>query len=342
MAVTIQQIAELAGVSRGTVDRALNHRGRINPEVAQRIQTIADELGYSSNRKKTSNRSGRKKIKIGVITQLSNSSFMLQVNKGIQDAKRELSERNVELIVRESISVDENEQLHAVEELVGLDIAGLAVMPVECENVRLVLNQLVEEKQIPVITFNSDIVGTKRSCFVGLDNRKSGLTAAGLMGMLTRGEGKVLVITGFFSNSANSLRVDGFIEEIKRSFVNMELIGVQSSFDDAGEVEKIILNTIETFPELTGIFVASGGQSGVWKAFEKLNLMKRPYVIIYDLTPKNQEALLEDNVDFLIDQEGYVQGYRPANILADMLLGDAKVEKEYQYTNINILTKYNI
>ena len=36
MAVTIQQIAEKAGVSRGTVDRALNNRGRINPEVAKR------------------------------------------------------------------------------------------------------------------------------------------------------------------------------------------------------------------------------------------------------------------------------------------------------------------
>ena len=34
MAVTLQQIAEAAGVSRGTVDRAMNNRGRINPEVA--------------------------------------------------------------------------------------------------------------------------------------------------------------------------------------------------------------------------------------------------------------------------------------------------------------------
>ena len=33
MAVTMQQIADLAGVSRGTVDRALNNRGRIRPEV---------------------------------------------------------------------------------------------------------------------------------------------------------------------------------------------------------------------------------------------------------------------------------------------------------------------
>ena len=47
MAVTIQQIAELAGVSRGTVDRALNHRGRIAPEVAERVWKIADELGYT-------------------------------------------------------------------------------------------------------------------------------------------------------------------------------------------------------------------------------------------------------------------------------------------------------
>ena len=34
MGITIQDIAERAGVSRGTVDRALNDRGRINPEVA--------------------------------------------------------------------------------------------------------------------------------------------------------------------------------------------------------------------------------------------------------------------------------------------------------------------
>ena len=38
MAVTIQQIAEKAGVSRGTVDRALNSRGRISPEVADMVK----------------------------------------------------------------------------------------------------------------------------------------------------------------------------------------------------------------------------------------------------------------------------------------------------------------
>ena len=45
MAVTIQQIAERAGVARGTVDRALNNRGRINPVVAEKIRKIEDEMG---------------------------------------------------------------------------------------------------------------------------------------------------------------------------------------------------------------------------------------------------------------------------------------------------------
>ena len=47
MAVTMQQIADLAGVSRGTVDRALNDRGRIRPEVAEKIKMIARNLDIS-------------------------------------------------------------------------------------------------------------------------------------------------------------------------------------------------------------------------------------------------------------------------------------------------------
>lgn len=160
--------------------------------------------------------------------------------------------------------------------------------------------------------------------------------------MMMRGKGKVLVITGYFSNSAGSRRVDGFVEELKKSFPEMDLVGVQSSFDHTDEVEKIIVNSMSAFPDLEGIFVASGGQAGVRKAFDKLSLEKRPYVIIYDLTPKNEKALLEGTVDFLIDQEGYDQGYRALSILSDMLRRGRMPEKEYMYTEINIKTKYNL
>lgn len=345
MAGTIQQIAELAGVSRGTVDRALNNRGRVNPEVAKRIEDIAGDLGYVPKSRKKAAKAGVLKergLRMGVVTQLSGSSFMLEVNKGIREAAKKLLDQGIEVLVKENPSVDEAEQIKAIEELEAVGIDGLAIMPVDCDLVRGKLNLLTEEKKIPVITFNTDIVGTRRYCFVGLDNKKSGRTAAGLMGMMMRGTGKVLVITGYFSNSAGSRRVDGFVEELKKSFPEMELVGVQSSFDQKDEVEKIIVNTMSAFPDLEGIFIASGGQAGAKSALDQVKPFKRPYLIIYDLTPKNEQALLEGTVDFLIDQEGYDQGYRALSILSDLIKQGKMPEKEYMYTEINIKTKYNL
>lgn len=338
MAVTIQQIAEKAGVSRGTVDRALNHRGRINPEVAEQIYKIAGEMGYvRKERKKPHSR-----IKIGIVTQLAGAPFMSEINRGIQQAKTELAERGIDVILKEVISVDEDEQLRAIDALAAEGINGLAVMPVESEGIRVKLNRLIEEKHIPVVTFNSDIIGTKRSCFVGMDNRRSGRTAAGLMGMLTGGTGKILVITGFFSNSVNNSRVDGFIEELKESYPELELAGVHGSFDDDKEVEKIIINAITDMPSINGVFAVSGGQEGIARAYEKLHLDKRPYTIIYDLTPDNRKALEAGTADFLIDQDGYVQGYESPFILSDIVLKKSSIESCCRYTDINIKTKYNL
>ena len=96
---------------------------------------------------------------------------MLEVKRGIQTGKKELEELGVEVIVKENTSVREEDQLRAIDELVKEGIQGLALMPVDTEGVREKLNWLVNEKKIPVVTFNSDIVGTKRCCFVGMDNR---------------------------------------------------------------------------------------------------------------------------------------------------------------------------
>ena len=142
MAVTIQQIAEKAGVSRGTVDRALNNRGRINPEVAEMVKRTAEEMGYVHKARKRQKNAGGKK-KIGIVTQLSGSSFMLEINRGIQTGKKELEELGVEVIVKENASVREEDQLRAIDELVKEGIQGLALMPVDTEGVREKLNWLV-------------------------------------------------------------------------------------------------------------------------------------------------------------------------------------------------------
>ncbi len=343
MAGTIQQIAEMAGVSRGTVDRALNHRGRVNRDVARHIEQIADDIGYvtmSEKKEMASTVSGVEKT-IGVVTRLIRSPFMSPVREGIEDARSDLSRQGFKVIIREITDVDEEEQARVIDELAGEDIDALAIMPVESEAVRQSINRLIAERDIPVFTFNSDIVGTERMCFVGLDNRKSGCVAAGLMGLMTHSRGQVIGVTGDFSNSVGIQRIDGFVETLKNDFPEMEMVGVQCSHDSAEEVEQIILNAMAIYPGLNGIFLASGGQDGVRQAFKKLELETRPYVIVYDLTQENIGLLKDGTADFLIDQEGYWQGYTAVSMLADKLRWNKDPEQEYVYSEINIKTKYS-
>ena len=115
MGVTVQQIADATGVSRGTVDRALNNRGRVDPEVAEKIRRAAAELGYVKKPRKTAKK--RKIYRLGVVTHLSGASFMIAINRGIREAAAELADRGVEVILRESKAVDEHEQMEMIRSL---------------------------------------------------------------------------------------------------------------------------------------------------------------------------------------------------------------------------------
>ncbi|MBP3217878.1 MAG: LacI family DNA-binding transcriptional regulator, partial [Lachnospiraceae bacterium] len=65
--VSIKDIAEKAGVSRGTVDRVLHERGRVSEETAQRIRALAEEMDYSPSEAGMALAAHKKKIRLGFI-----------------------------------------------------------------------------------------------------------------------------------------------------------------------------------------------------------------------------------------------------------------------------------
>lgn len=65
-------------------------------------------------------------------------------------------------------------------------------------------------------------------------------------------------------------------------------------------------------------------------------------MIIYDLTEKNIEMLKKNQVDFLIDQDGFTQGYRSLLLLANQLQNNKIMTEEMLFTDIIIKTKYNL
>ena len=64
---TIKEIADLAGVSRGTVDRVLNNRDAVSPKTAEKIMDIVRAMDYRPNRAGITLAAQKKKYKIGVI-----------------------------------------------------------------------------------------------------------------------------------------------------------------------------------------------------------------------------------------------------------------------------------
>ena len=339
MAVTAQQIADLAGVSRGTVDRALHNRGRVNPEVAAKIHKIAAELGYKPNLIGQALVKSGRNFKLGAILQSTETPTMQIVRAGVQRAAEELAASGVELIMRENRGLDTELVLEHIEELVQQGVQGLAIAPNNSPEIRQCIDELFEQG-IPVITLNSDAPGSKRLAFIGMDNYRAGQTAAGLLRFMLPEGGKVLPLAGHLNNTAHNNRLNGFFDTIKDES-GIELLAFQPCFDRDDYAHEITQHALRANPDLTGIYVASNGQLGACQAIEEEGRKGSVKVVAFDLNPLNMELLGSDSLSFVLDQEAFEQGYRPPFLLYEYLLHKKKPEKELLYTDIAIRTKYN-
>ena len=86
--VTIQDVAEAAGVSISTVSRVLNDKDDVAPETYQKVQDVIEELGYTSNLAAKSMRSYKTNV-IGLVMPDVEDPFFIQVMKGINRAIEE-------------------------------------------------------------------------------------------------------------------------------------------------------------------------------------------------------------------------------------------------------------
>lgn len=340
MAVTSAQIAALAGVSRGTVDRALNDRGRVNPEVAERIKKIAAELGYQPNPAGKALAMAKHPYRIGVVVQSCETAFMQLLLEGIEVAREKLEKQGAKVYVRQIEKVDAAKQLAVIEELVNLGIEGMAIAPVDDERICAAIDTLAEK--MPVVTFNTDMPDSNRMCFVGQDSTAGGCACAGLMDMMLDGQGKVLMITGYPSNRSHNQRCDGFAEEIRKEFPAMELLPLEKCYDNNDVCYEIVRDAFKVHPDIRGIYLSANGQVGACRALQDLGLARQVRLICYDLTPQNKANTQNGTIDFLIGQNADLQGERPSEILFEYLFTGKKPQEELLYTGIVIKTKYNL
>ena len=117
MPVTVKQIAELAGVSRGTVDRALNGRGNVRPEIEKKILAIAQEMGYTPNRAGKALAYQRKNLSFGMIANAEGNEFFDEVLRGARTAIDEYADFGISLQIAGGRRYDVDQQLSQLEQM---------------------------------------------------------------------------------------------------------------------------------------------------------------------------------------------------------------------------------
>ncbi|MBR5944105.1 MAG: LacI family DNA-binding transcriptional regulator, partial [Lachnospiraceae bacterium] len=191
---TIKEIARLAEVSRGTVDRVLNNREGVSEETAERVRNIAKQLGYTPNKVGMALAAQKKKFLIGIIVFSKKNPFFDQVIEGVNEKADELSFYGCSVIVKR-VAYNTAAQLSAIWECLNEGVQGIIITPYNDTLVCERLNALIAEG-IPVITLNSDAENVNRIAYVGSDYYNSGVAAGALMKLVTHDKVNLGIVLG--------------------------------------------------------------------------------------------------------------------------------------------------
>lgn len=120
--VTVADVADLAGVSIGTVSKALNGRGQLRTETRRRVLEAAETLGFRSELLAPSLVSGRS-YTVGVLTTDDYGRFTLPILAGAEDA---LGPGRLSMLLCESRG-DPVRERHYVRTLLARRVDGIIV-----------------------------------------------------------------------------------------------------------------------------------------------------------------------------------------------------------------------
>lgn len=158
--ISTSQIAELCGVSQGTVDRALHDRKGISRATKEKILAVAKEYGYRPNAHARI-MAGGKSMTVGVIVFDLNNQYFSDILLSIEDC---CSARNYSTLVMFSHK-DANREIACIQNLYHMDVDGIVLCPVHQDDA---YRSYLQSLDIPIVTIGNRLKGFP---YAGIDNR---------------------------------------------------------------------------------------------------------------------------------------------------------------------------
>ena len=335
MAVTIQKIAELSGVSRGTVDRVLHGRPNVNPMIREKVVRAAEKLGYQSPVPPKSADCRQAAI---LIPQWTDGYFNRQIVSGIRKALRYIADPAFILTEQPLRTMTMQELLRAIEEQIRSGVDGLIIRAENTPEVRAAIEQAVQQG-VTVITYDADVPDSGRLCYVGQDLVRAGAIAAGVMARLIRPPEHVLIVSGNLRMESHKGRVDGFCRRLLELGFSEDAYQVIETNEMPDLTSELVAQSLVSDSRLHAVYMANQPLSGCISGIRKARRAVRPHIICNDLTPAAKRYLRDGTVDFVVGQTFSQESFQAVLAMYQMLLHGVKPKRELYYTDLRLITQ---
>lgn len=294
----IPDIARAAGVSTATVDRALNGRQGVSAANRQRVLQAARELGYLPMDGMTP--LPARPAHLEFLIPFGRNAFMHDVARHITDFAATLPlVAACRIVTLDGIGPDT--LIPALDRL-SPRTEGVGLITLDHARTRAAIKRLCEGG-VRVVTIASDVPGTPRAAYVGVENRIAGRTAAQILGMMcgTR-RGPVGLFIGSRGFHGHLEREAGFRAVLQERFGGLDILPSIVTDEDSTRARSAMTTLLRRRPDLAGVYCVGAGRSGIVEALQVAAPARRPFVVVHDLTDSARQWLHDDVIDVVIDQ----------------------------------------
>lgn len=303
--VSIQAIAEAAGVSTATVDRVLNSRLPVREGTALRVIEAADQLGYHAvhlMRQRLPVRGANRRL--GFCLQKRSSPVYQALAQALRDAVASQTGGQGTAVIE---FIDALEPRAIAERLLDLGrrVDALGVVALDHPHVTAAVATLHAEGR-PCLALLSDLSAPQRLGCVGIDNRQRGRTAAWAVRRLARADrpddGEVAVFIGSHRYLGQEASEMAFRAALREHAPGLRVLDAQVNLEDEQLGYEATLALLARHPDLVGLYDTGGGATrGIVRALREEAAGRGIVVVAHGLTPEHREALVDGVIDLVIE-----------------------------------------
>ena len=300
MKITTQKIAEIAGVSRGAVDKTIHNRPGVREDVRQKILQVIQETGYIPLKDRQSAPVPDAKLTIAVILPRLNNPYFAVLKQSMDDIC--LHFPNLQLVYYPCNTANAGAVSSSLSKARTAD--GLLLRGIHSEQICDQLNMIGK----PVIFFDSEVPSAERLCLVAEDCVQSGRLAASLLAKSVGHKGQIAVITGFRNVASHNQRLDGFLDVIRGEYPGMQVVRQIYSQEQPVIAYQQTQKVLKDFPHLVGICNLAGCNSEIGGAIWERNRSVRMvcYSTEPDVIPLIQRKIVTFSINLLPREQGRI------------------------------------